>query len=662
MIRNFEDAERVLAEALPGYAPRPQQQLLAQAVEGLLSTLPAVAQGAPIRHLMAQAGCGVGKSLGSLIPSILSGERIIYATATKALQEQIAGKDLPFLEKHLPVNFTWALLKGKSNYACLSKLAEITPDQLAPHLIKELREELEDETHTGDFEHLKTPLPADKQYLLSMSTDECPGRSTCPFGEMCFSEKAKEAARKADIVVTNTAMLMVDIRVRNDTGNTVDILGEYGTVVIDEAHELPEIAQNAMSQRLRLRGLLNLVSQADGFLHAMGGKDMSNQIHSLKAAGQEIFEYLEALITQSGENVLPLMLGGLEVQIDNFVELIEGLKVLEKAVSDAQTTGQNDRARQLRLSRKLLNMSNTVLEFLTTEDNMVRWIEIEDSRRGDKIVSLMWSPVDVGPFLRKGLWERLPVIMVSATLAIGGNFSYMMETMGLYPNAVVSMDVGTPFDYQSQARLFIPSKDKPVPSGQTKAAWTTYAQTETRDLIMKAGGGALLLFTSRKAMQDAYKMLTPQLNREGLTCLMQGQDGTNKEIAQRFSEDTHSVLFALKSFFTGVDFQGETCRLVVIDKMPFAVPTDVMFSAREQLINRRAGRDVSFQRLSIPMMTLTLIQAAGRLIRSVEDRGVVAILDPRLSSTGYGKKIVQTLPPMPVTSDINDVTAFYAAV
>lgn len=660
MITTFEEAEAVLAESLPGYAPRPQQQNLAQAVEALLSSIPAISQGAPIRHLMAQAGCGVGKSLGALIPMILSGQRIIYATATKALQEQIAGKDLPFLEQYLPVNFTWALLKGKSNYVCHSKLAELTADQLDQDLIEELRTEL-DEDHSGDFEHLKAPLPADQQFLLSMSTDECPGRSTCPFGEACFSEKAKEAARRADIVVTNTAMLMVDARVRQDSEGTVDILGEYGAVVVDEAHELPEIAQNAMSERLRLRGALNLISQADGFMHSMGGQDVSELVWSMKAAVEEIFEYLESLMAQTTEDVLPLQLGGLEPQLDNFIELIDGFKMLEKAVADVQTMGSTDRSRQLRLGRKLLNMSNEILVFLTTEENMVRWIEAEETRkRGDKVISLKWSTVDVGPFLRQGLWNRVPVVMVSATLAVRGNFSYMMETMGLYPSSVVSMDVGTPFDFKTQGLLYIPSKDKPNPT-QDKMAWSTYAQTETRDLILKAGGGALLLFTSRKAMQQTFAMLSPQLRRDGLTCLMQGQDGTNKEIARRFSSDTHSVLFALKSFFTGVDFQGETCRLVVIDKLPFAVPTDVMFAARSELINRRAGQDVSFRRLAIPMMTLTLIQGAGRLIRSVTDRGTVAILDPRLSATSYGKTIVRSLPPMPVTSKMEDVESFYSA-
>lgn len=662
-MKTFADAERVLAQRLPGYTERPQQQRLAVAVESI------IADPTDPRTGLLEAGCGVGKSLASTIPAILARktdpetgrvvpQRIIVATATKALQEQYANKDMPFLEENLGVDFDWALLKGRSNYVCLSKLAEATTVEL-PN-VERIREELGEEGHSGDFEHLANAVPEDKKYLLSMSSTECPGKTECPFGKICFAERAKEIAKDSQVVITNTAMLMTELKIQEISDGQVKMLGEYDAVVVDEAHEIPEIAAGALADQFRQRGIQNLVTRARNFLGEQDGKSVSELADSLTGNIEQIWSHLEALAQGEQVELKPTELGA---HVEPYIELVEGLRELEQIVTATQIrTGHpiRETAKQRRIARAIISMVMKLTEFLTSE-GLVRWVETETVGKGRnrrEIAVLKYSPIEVGPFLNKMLWSQVPAVLVSATLSVGGDFGYITETLGL--TAPETLNVGTPFDYSTQAQLFVPDKRKPDPSRQ-RSEWLSYAQNTTRDLVRAAGGGALLLFTSRTAMRSSYEMLRDTLELAGYTVLMQGEHGTNKEIAQRFSEDTHSVLFALKSFFTGVDFAGETCRLVVIDKLPFPVPSDILYKARADKIVRQYGNWADFDRLSIPMMSLTLVQGFGRLIRSVQDRGVVAILDPRLTSKGYGKRIISSLPPAPVTTDLEQVARFYAA-
>lgn len=661
-LATFADAEEVLATRLPGYQARPQQQRLAVGVEATLASPFPVS-------ILAQAGCGVGKSLGALIPSILATKedpetghmvpmRVIVATATKALQEQYANTDLPFLEANLGHDFTWALLKGRSNYVCQARLAELTASDLP--MVEELRAELAEEAHSGDFEHLTTQVPQDKQYLLSMSSAECPGRQDCPFAEICFAERAKEIAKNSQVVITNTAMLMTELRIQKLSEGKVRMLGEYDAVVIDEAHELPEIAQGALADQFRLKGIENLATQVEGFF-AFHGQDIPNAAEELRTAARQVWDHLALYATDDQVELKIETILGNSKPYRSMVIAAKALAPLIEAVQIGQRgTTRTEKAKQVRLIRRCVSLVEKFTEFLTSE-GLVRWVETDEIRRGsrrpERVTVLKYSPIEVGPFLRRHLWSKVPAVLLSATLSVGDSFDYISREMGL--TRPETLDVGTPFDYATQGRLFIPPKDAPTP--KDRGAWQSYAQRTTLDLVQTSGGGALLLYTSRRAMQDAYEMLSPIMEMAGLTCFMQGhpEHGTNKEIASKFKKDTHSVLFALKSFFTGVDFSGDTCRLVVIDKLPFPVPTEIMFNAKANLLNARMCRDVSFYQLSVPMMTLVLIQGVGRLIRSVNDRGVVAILDGRLASTGWGKNIVRDLPAMPVISQMNSVKGFY---
>lgn len=633
-IKTFAQAEEVLAQALPGYESRPQQQRLAQAVETVLAE---GGQG------LLQAGCGVGKSLGSLIPVILSGERVVVATATIALMEQYAEKDIPFLAENLGVPFTWALVKGRSNYFCHAKAAN-ADEKFVPQ-IQALRDEVMEEGHDGDREHFKTPVTKQEFSNVASSSNECPGKRDCPFGDVCFAEIAKSKGRDAQVVITNTAMLMTDLVVSDRTEGAAQMLGEYDVVVIDEAHETEEIATNALSDTFRKGGFEKFAKEARNFSGTHGSlvstSDLDEAVTNAWASLRE--GRFTSVAAEDGSDVWSVL-------ADALLELSTNIAKIDLRDSSDRKV----KARRAQLTSRAASMSWRVRRLLSDgSDVSVRWVESEKSLRGVNQLVIKTAPLRVGPFLQENLWTKT-VILVSATLSVGSDFSFIKDRLGL--DAPTVLDVGSPFDYSSQARLFIPTAQTPNP--KARSAWQQYVMQTTIGLVDAAGGGALLLFTSRSAMQDAHDSLAETLEARGHTVLMQGQ-GSNKELAEAFQSDTHSVLFALKSFFTGVDFAGETCRLVIIDKMPFPVPTEPVFEARSQQIEREGGN--AFSKMAIPSMSLTLIQGFGRLIRTQKDQGVVAILDSRLASTGYGRGIVKTLPSAPKISSVSEAKEFFAA-
>lgn len=637
--KTWADAQANLAAMLPGYEQRKEQNALAEAVEKALKDR---------RHLLAEAGCGTGKSLATMIPAILSGKKVVVSTATIALMEQYANKDVPFLQANLGKPFSFALLKGRSNYACVNKMQNTTTDQ-APFLADVLTELAEDPNHDGDKQHFSTPMTDMDWRSIASTSDECPGKRECPFGSVCFAEAAKARAKAADVVVTNHALLFTDLKVREMTDGHAQMLGEYEAVVLDEAHEIEDYATNALGDSIRESGVRRLITEVRNFAGEQGSED--RDLH-----GFEVTNALTAVWSLLPEKFGPESVMTLRYFAENFetfAQLIDALREMAEKISAVSARDEKAEGRRTILAQRANGYAERIAQVITAEDDsLVRWME--DDGKGNRIFKN--APLNVGDWLNAWLWSRVPSILVSATLSVGGDFTYIQSRIGL-PDPL-TLNVGSPFDFDNQALLYLPGRN--VPSPKQTQAWRQVAAVTTLELVEAAGGGALLLFTSRASMQSTYAALKPTLARKGFNTFMQGQDGNNKEIAAAFQADEHSVLFALKSFFTGVDFAGETCRLVVIDKMPFAVPTDVMFNARCAAYDRAAGRSASFGGMSIPAMTLTLLQGFGRLIRSKTDRGVVAILDSRLVTEGYGRKIVGNLPDCPVTMDLADVRNFYA--
>lgn len=633
-ITNFGQAEANLAKSLPGYESRQPQQRLAQAIED------AIGSG---QHLIAQAGTGTGKSLGYLIPAILSGKRVVVSTATKALQDQLVNKDLPFLAEHLGVPFSYAMLKGRSNYLCQAKAHAVEPGDVSSisNVLRVIEEQGIDFNFFGErdaFEGL-----ADLEWRrLTASADECPGKKNCPFGQVCFSEAAKRNAKDAQVIVVNHALLFTDLMVRAESDGNANMLGEIDLVIFDECHEIQDYASGVFGAEFSQGSFNGLSTELRNFARSADVEDLL--LGGLENLEGQVVDFFDSLVVGRLRDAHIIEREDLFVNLAQAIVDLSSILYGVKLKTRVEAKGdQKLLARRQILARRTQKTGDRFTQILS-DSNLVRYVT-ETQRRNRTVKILKTSPIDVSEILRPLLFEQFPTILVSATV----NFEYEARRLGI--EEYNSLDVGTPFDYTKQARLYIP-KHIPDPGARTREAWSSQAINETLDLVKHSDGRALLLFTSIKQMNNAYDVIA---DRVPYTVLKQG-DEPNKVLAQKFMDDKHSVLFATKSFFTGVDFQGDACTLVVIDKLPFPVPTDALVEARTEKIDQAGGN--SFSDFIIPEMTLPLAQGFGRLIRTRKDKGVVAILDPRILTKGYGKKILRGLPNAPVVTDIKEIERF----
>lgn len=637
----FDEAMDRLESVLPGFERREHQTTFAHAVEEVL---------ADGTHLVAQGGCGVGKSFALAIPAILSGKKVVLATATKALQDQIAHKDLPFLQEHLGVDFTFAVLKGRSNYACHLKLAD-------PDVIQEIGvdfdaiiEDLQAEDATGERDSLSVEVADRTWRSMTISSDDCLGKNECPFAETCLAEKAKTKAKAADVVVVNHALLMVDLVIREMSEGTVSMLPDYDLVIIDECHELENYATTILGTQFSEGTVRSLTGEVLAFARRYGKVDEVDEfVNATLGALTALWPRLpDGRITMSDLNEAS----------DEWVGMANSLHDLAAAIASIDLDDVSaDQIKQARLQwRRLTKRShNAQSKFadivVASFAKLVRWVEV--TKRGREEVRVIHSaPIEIGEMLDALLFSKTQVIMASATVMVDGSPEHIAGRLGVTDYR--SVDVGTPFDFSTQAMLYIP-RHLPDPS-KDRAAWSNMIIPEIRDLVRASDGRALLLFTSTKEMRSAYETLSEMLP---YTCLMQGQ-ATNKVLVDTFKADTHSVLFATRSFFTGVDIPGEALSLLVVDKVPFAVPSDPIVEARCDAIQARGGNP--FTEFSIPEMILPLEQGVGRLIRHTTDIGVMAILDPRIMTKPYGRKIRRSLPEAPLVHTIADVEAFFDRV
>lgn len=652
----WTQAEARFATTLPGYESRTAQRQLAETIEKALAN---------IQILLAQAGTGTGKSLANMVPAIehaiATGTAVVISTATKALQSQYALKDVPFLLEHLGIDFRAAVLKGRSNYACAQKISELKPGELEGQ--DDLIVELQDIEHDGDVDNLITSIDMRHRMKITSTSDECPGKNDCPFGAVCFAEKAKAVANRAQIVIVNHSMLITDLQLRARTGR--GILPEFEAVVIDEAHEFEEYATNSLGKEFTERGMQNIAGEAANFMGPAFGK---NEVAKLNGAAAQLFKTMTKALGNS--STLALTTGAVVQHQDVLINALEAARELALTVYATDTTGDDQMTqRRKRLARKIDTMAGRFEEILTAEsEDLVRWIE-RDEKRG---VLLKFAPLHVGPFLASNLWthlvdrpstgEKIRVkragVLLSATLAYGSDFSYIAGRLGV--SQYQAFDAGTPFNYPRQSALFVPTDCDPVAD---KGAWKMQVQMSMVEMVRAAGGRTLALFTSTTAMKEAYAAVAPYLENDGIQVLMQGEM-PNRQLAEIFKSDETSVLFALKSFMTGFDVQGDALRLVIIDKLPFAVPTDVIWKARCDAVDAAINpRDKwtkgAFPTMVVPSMALILEQAFGRLIRTMTDEGLVAIMDSRLrTKRAYGPKMLNSLPPARRVGTLTDAVEY----
>jgi ATP-dependent DNA helicase DinG len=650
-ISTFAQAEAVLVEAHPGYAPRITQQRAAEAIEGSLRSG---------QHLLLQAGCGTGKSYALLIPAILRRQRVVVSTATKALQDQYVQKDLPFLARHLGVKFTYAVLKGRSNYFCTNRAALVSAeDEMVPELI-EAAQVSGFSGLRGDFD---VEVPNGLWSKVCGNTEECDELGCKTIGG-CFVIMAREEASQAQVVVVNHALLATDCAVG---GNP--LLGDYHVVVVDEVHELTDYAIGAFETRFSELSVRNLRNQIRSFAIRCYGSsfnldpdDDSEDIDAkVEEAAQELMAasslFWMALTNQMPEKETSLRITPTVITKagDEWVNLANALWRYSKAVDALPLPIADDDVKRYRILRKsaqnLANKFGGLIndEFATT----VRWMEWATNFRGQRHLVVRSQPIEVGPFLQATLFADRVVIGASATVAPGGKFDFVAGRLGLELGGYRGIDVGTNFDYAHQALTYIPQIA--APSGQTQRDWEAALPAQIAALLQASKGRALVLFTSIKQLERVYEIVAPTLP---WTVYKQGQLPQDKLMAA-FKGDVHSVLFATKTWFTGVDVQGEALSLVILDKLPFPSPGDPVVEATSDLYDARYGARAGFNRYMLPFTQMALEQAYGRLIRTVTDRGVFACLDSRLLK-GWGAGMAAKLPKAPRTSRLSDVVDFFS--
>jgi ATP-dependent DNA helicase DinG len=606
------------------------------------------------RHLLVEAGTGTGKTLAYLIPAISASlkkkKRIVISTGTKNLQEQLMEKDVPFLQKVLPGKFTAAYMKGRSNYACLYRIhkADGQPildglDQLG-HFDRVSR--WSRETRTGDRREL-IDLPEDLSFWsrINAKGDTCIGQK-CPDFEPCFITRMRANADAADIIIVNHHLFFADLSVRGNQFGRV--IPDYTAVIFDEAHLIEDIAADyfgfqvsnfQLDELARDAAMLpipdaNATRDLDRIASKILGLSDQFWIRFTQARYDGRFPlYVDAFAqrTTSGETKRT-PLGEACYALDSALQRLEtGVAAFAETIPEADSLLR--RTRQARFD----------LDFVVTqaETNYVYWLE----KRG-KGMFLRASPVDVSELLREKLFDKVETcILTSATLSSNGKFDFIRDRLGLDTAKTSGFEAPTAFEYEKQAILYLP---RAMPDPRSPE-FTQLAAGEIVKILQATNGRAFVLCTSFQSMNALYELVS---SRVGYKCFVQGTM-SKAGLLDRFRETPNAVLFATSSFWQGVDVQGEQLSCVIIDKLPFAVPSDPVVAARSRFIDDNGGS--SFFDYSVPQAIITLKQGIGRLIRSTSDRGVIAILDPRLRTKGYGRDFLQSLPRMRITSDVADI-------
>jgi ATP-dependent DNA helicase DinG len=647
----------LIARAHPEYEHRPGQIEMAEAV------LRAFEQK---HHLIVEAGTGTGKTLAYLVPAIAaacgSGARVVISTGTKNLQEQLMDKDIPFLQEALPAKFRAAVMKGRNNYACLHRIkrAESTPFLEGLEQIDQFDEVFRwiTRTETGDRAELSN-LPENLPFWrhIDARSDTCLGQQ-CPDFEPCFITRMRQRATDADVIVVNHHLFFADLALRNGAYGAV--LPDYAAVILDEAHQIEDVASEYFGSQVSNYQLNDLLRDVDYL--KIDDRETERELARVSARVQRFADQfwisfhegrgLEGRFTlaRRARPAPPAETGGepdgatasgegtnvtdTSAALDNVLHRLETtLAVLQDASADAESL--------LRRTRQLRFDLNFIVK--AADEQFVYWIE----RRG-RGVFLRASPIDVSGLLQDKLFEKVPtVVLTSATLSSAGNFRFIRERLGLDEGE--EMIAESIFDFQNQAVLYLP-KTMPDPRSPQ---WGRAAADEVIKIINATEGRAFVLSTSFLGMNEMFERVASQIDYPSL---VQGS-ASKGELLKKFRATPNAVLFATSSFWQGVDVRGEQLSCVIIDKLPFAVPSDPIIAARQRHIEEQGGS--SFYEYSVPQAIISLKQGLGRLIRSTTDRGVLAVLDPRLRTKMYGQSFLQSLPPCRITSEIDELSRVF---
>ncbi len=605
-------------------------------------------------HLAVQAGTGTGKSLAYLVPAIAraieTDEPVVVSTATIALQRQLVDRDLPRLADslagELPRRPEFALLKGRGNYLCLNKIhngAATEPEEQSqeelfePVAASALGRDVQrliawsSETETGDRDEVKPGVPDRSWSQVSVSARECIGMARCPFGTDCFAEKARDKAGHADVIVTNHALLAID------AVSDAAVLPEHELLVVDEAHELVDRVTSVATAELSATTL--------GVAHR----------RSARLVDQELAQRLEAAtatLSSAIHDAAPGRIDALDEEMTTYLTAVRDAASRVRSAIDTSPSDPKAASARAEAVTALTDVSDTASRILTSfapaipDRSDVVWLDHEDNR-GNMRAVLRVAPLSVSGLLRGRLFEQATAVLTSATLTIGGTFDAMASAWGLAGDDDKKaqwrgIDVGSPFEHEKSGILYVAAHLPPPGRDGTGSAEQL---GEIEALITAAGGRTLGLFSSMRAAKAAAEIMRERLDTP---VLCQGDD-TTSALVQRFADDPETSLFGTLSLWQGVDVPGPSLSLVLIDRIPFPRPDDPLLTARQRAVAARGGN--GFMAVAASHAALLLAQGAGRLLRRVDDRGVVAVLDSRMATARYGSYLRASLPPFWATTD-----------
>jgi ATP-dependent DNA helicase DinG len=623
-----------LERSMPeGYEHRPSQLEMAELVEAAFTGK---------RHLIVEAGTGTGKTLAYLIPAIRSGRRVVISTATKSLQEQLFQKDIPFLQKHFAPELKVAVMKGRSNFVCREKVHRMTDRPVLKGLdeldwFQQIRD-WEKVTATGDRAELDfLPDDAELWHRLDARRDACTGSKCAEFGR-CFITAMHQRAAEADLIIVNHHLFFADLALKQDDFGSV--LPEYAAVVFDEAHEIEDVASEYFGRQISNYRFEELARDAEvtARVARAGGVGLQRRVTRVRERARSFFEAFP-----EREGRFPFD----QAQRTAFVEqnreaydgLVNALKGLEAEIASLPSKPEE----LLNIARRGMELrAELAFLFESNEGGFVYWFE----RRG-KGIFVAATPIDVSALLRQHLFEPFDtIVLTSATLAVGGRFDFLKQRLGV--SMAAERVLPSEFEFPTQALLYIP---RALPDVRD-AAFPERAAEEILSLLEISQGRAFCLFTSYSQMNDLYERVR---SRVRYPLLLQGS-APRSALLEKFRVTGGAVLFATSSFWQGVDVRGEQLSCVIVDRLPFAVPSDPIVAARVRALQEE-GRN-PFAEYQVPEAVLALKQGFGRLIRSRSDRGVLAILDNRIQRMQYGKIFLESLPAYATARDIAEVERF----
>ncbi len=642
----------LLARNLPGFEPRLGQLQMAEAVQTVLEAGDGdsgeTEGGEQARVLLVEAETGIGKTLAYLVPAFLSGQRVVVSTATINLQDQILNKEIPLMERIFGKSAAALCVKGRQNYLCLYRWNQFrSSPQLSLVENTELTRIESWLSTTGSGDRAELSWLADGSPLwpkISAQSNQCLG-SECPDAAACFITQLRKQAGAARLLIVNHHLFFSDLALRRE--GFAEILPRYQAVIFDEAHHLEGVASQFFGRHFSQYQLLDLVGdierQADADLVV---KKREAVVTPARGLLQRLERFTQLFPAERGRYPLADLLSAHASWPEAVEGLAHGLEQMAVSLSGLAPAGEAWNILSGRAAELAANVRQICLPPESDQRRFVHWYE-----RRERTISLSATPVQIADELEKALYASVQsCIMTSATLTAGGDFAYLKERLGLAPQTE-TLQLHSPFDFVRRTRLFVPEADFPPPPDPSYSARLCQ---QTLELLEISQGRALLLFTSFKGMDEMAAFLETSSLPHPI--LVQGRS-SRQALLEQFKKTTDSVLLAVASFWEGVDIQGESLSCVMIDKLPFEVPSDPVLQARMQAITEAGGKP--FFDLQVPRAILTLRQGAGRLMRATSDYGVIAIMDVRLFSKGYGRAFRASLPPSPVVRSLEEVRHFF---